>query len=59
MEVFWKQVKGELQQQLMFYEEDFNLDLMHQGEQKVEQYTSLKMSPTASQYISLHLCHPF
>ena len=48
----------------MSYAEGFNVDLMHQGDQKVEQYTkstryheqwsptSLKMSPTASQYIS-------
>ena len=66
MEVFRELVKGELRQQLMSYAEDFNVDLMHQGEQKVEQYTnvnmkppSLKMSPTASQYIFLYLRHPF
>ena len=40
MEVFWKLVKGELRQQLMSYAEDFNVDLMHQGDQKVEQYTN-------------------
>ena len=68
MEVFWKLVKGELRQQLMSYGEDFNVDLMHQAEQKVEQYTNanrvtwaivMKMSPTASAYISLYLRHPF
>ena len=36
-EVFWKLVKGELRQQLMSYAEDFNVDLLHQWEQKVEQ----------------------
>ena len=66
MEVFWKLVKGELRQQLMSYAEDFNVDLMHQGDQKGEHYTnanratwvivtpSLKMSPTASPYIFLY-----
>ena len=33
-------MKGELRQQLMSYAEDFNVDLMHQGDQKVEQYTN-------------------
>ena len=40
MEFFWKLVKGELRQQLMSYAEGFNVDLMHQGDQKVEQYTN-------------------
>ena len=40
MEVPWKLVKGELRQQLMSYAEDFNLDLMHQGDKKVKQYTN-------------------
>ena len=40
MEVFWKLVKGELRQQLMSYAEGFNVDLMHQGDQKVKQYTN-------------------
>ena len=33
-------MKGELRQQLMFNAEDFNVDFMHQGDQKVEQYTN-------------------
>ena len=40
MEVFWKLVKGELRQQLVSYADHFNVDLMHQGDQKVEQYTN-------------------
>ena len=40
MELFWKLVEGELRQQLMSYAEDFNVDLMHQGDQKVKQYTN-------------------
>ena len=40
LEVFWNLVKGELRQQLVSYAEGFNVDLMHQGEQKVEQYTN-------------------
>ena len=32
-------MKGELRQQLMCYAEQFNVDLMHQGDQKVEEYT--------------------
>ena len=40
MEVFWKLVKVELGQQLMSYAEGFNVDLMHQRDQKVEQYTN-------------------
>ena len=40
MDVLWKLVKGELRQQLMSYAEDCSLDLMHQGDQKVEQYTN-------------------
>ena len=39
-EHFWKLVKGELRQQLMSYAEGFNLDLMHQGDQKVQQHTN-------------------
>ena len=35
-------MKGELRQQLMSYAEDFNIDLMHQGDQKVEQYNNAK-----------------
>ena len=69
MDVFWKLVKGELRQQVMSYAEGFNVDLMHQGDQRVEQYAnanrvtwaivlpSLKMSSTASPYILLCLCH--
>ena len=38
MELSWKLVKVELRQQLMSYAEDFNVDLMHQGDQKVKQY---------------------
>ena len=37
MEVFWKLVKGELRQQLVSHAEEFNVDLMHQGDQKVQQ----------------------
>ena len=67
MEVFWKLVKGELRQQLMSDAEGFNVDLMHQGDHKVEQYTNAvtwqivtaKMSPTAAAYIFLYLRHPF
>ena len=33
-------MKGELRQQLMSYAEGFNVDLMHQGDQKVEQNTN-------------------
>ena len=40
MEVFWKLVKGELRQQLVSYYEEFNVDLMHQWDQKVEQHTN-------------------
>ena len=40
MEVIWKLVKFELRQQPMSYAEDFNVDVMHQGDQKVEQYTN-------------------
>ena len=40
MEVFWKLVKGELRQQLMYYAEDFNVDLMHQGDQNTNQNTT-------------------
>ena len=40
MDIFWKQVKVELRQQLMSYAEGFNVDLIHQGDQKVEQYTN-------------------
>ena len=35
MEVFWKLVKSELRQQLMSDAEGFNVDVMHQGDQKV------------------------
>ena len=38
LEVFWKLVKGELRQQLVSYTDDFNVDLIHQGDQKVKQY---------------------
>ena len=38
MEVSWKLVKGE--QQLMSYAKGSNVDLMHQGDQKMEQNTS-------------------
>ena len=40
MYMFWKLVKGELRQQLVSYPEEFNVDLMHQGDQKVEQYAN-------------------
>ena len=40
MDVFWKLVKGELRQQLMSHAGEFNVDLMHQGDEKVKQYTT-------------------
>ena len=60
---FWKLVKGELRKKLVSYAEGFNVDLMHQGHQKVKQYTV--PSPTwaivtpksedVSQYICIYL----
>ena len=37
---FLERGEGELRQQLMSYAEEFNVVLMHQGDQKVEQYTN-------------------
>ena len=38
LEFIWNQVKEELRQQLISYAEDFNVNLMHQGDQKGKQY---------------------
>ena len=71
IEDFWKLVKRELSQQLISYAEGFNVDLMHQGDQKVKQYTNAtgvtgaivtpksEDAPIASPYTSLTLGHPF
>ena len=57
MKVFWKLGKGELRQQLMSYAEELNVDLMHQGDQKVEQYTDANR--VTYNNISLTLHPPF
>ena len=55
----------------MSYAEDFNVDLMHQGDQKVKQYTNVNRATWAivtpksedvshsTPYIFLYLRHPF
>ena len=60
MDVFWKLVKGELRQQLMSYAEEFNVDLIHHGNQKVEQYTNAKRVTRAIEDVSqsIPIYHP-
>ena len=60
-------MKGELRQQLESYAEGFNVDLMHQGDQKVERYTNINRvtwatapprSEDVSHSIPVYVPHP-
>ena len=60
MQVFWKLVKGELRQQLMSYTaaRQFNVDLMHQGDQKLEQWSNANRVAWAIPPLPVHLPNP-